>query len=153
MNTNKETDKKVNPYLKNGIGCYVDSARGIYAIDAIADFAESHGFVINDEDPHNPLPESLSDYEFANELEDEIDDYMNANFAVSYAYWGRSEQGDWGLWPCLESARDDVEFISSRENEYPASDYAGEWLHVNDHGNVTLYVRENGQDSQIWSLV
>jgi hypothetical protein len=35
----------------------------------------------------------------ANEVEDEATEYMNEFFGVDGAYWGRSEQGDWGLWP------------------------------------------------------
>lgn len=55
--------------------------------------------------------------------------------------------------PSIEMAEEDVEFKSSRKNEYPPEDYEGEWLHVNDHGNCTLYVRSNGQDTEIWSIV
>jgi len=85
-------------YTLKDVGCYADSARGIYTIDKIVDFAESHGFELKDDDPQNPLPESLSDYEFAGDIEDDVDEYMNAKYGVEGAYWGRSEQGDWGLW-------------------------------------------------------
>ena len=55
--------------------------------------------------------------------------------------------------PCIESVREDVDFVSSRKNEYPPDDFEGEWLHVNDHGNATLYVRENGNDTEVWGIV
>jgi len=79
-------------------GCYVDSARGIYAVDAIVEFVESLGFDVQDDDPTNPLPESLSDCEWASEIEDQADEYMNAFFPLDGHYWGRNENGDWGLW-------------------------------------------------------
>lgn len=79
-------------YSLADIGCYVDGARGRYMIDAIAGIAASHGF------DHLPETGPVSGYEFANEVEDEIDSYMNKNYGVKGASWGRSEQGDWGLW-------------------------------------------------------
>lgn len=84
--------KKTVKYTLADIGCYVDSNRGRYAIDAIAGIAASHGF--------DDLPETglVSDSEFANEVEDNIDSFMNERYGVEGAYWGRSEQGDWGLW-------------------------------------------------------
>jgi hypothetical protein len=86
-------------YTLKDCGCYVDSARGCYAIDAINNFAQAHGYQLP-ADTLGMLP--LSDYEFANEIEDEIDDYMNTNFAVDGASWGRNENSDWGLWEYSE---------------------------------------------------
>lgn len=57
------------------------------------------------------------------------------------------------LLPSVESAREDVGFVSSVDQEWPDDDYTGEWLHVNDHGNATLYLRENGQDKEIWGII
>jgi hypothetical protein len=54
---------------------------------------------------------------------------------------------------CREQLSEDGQFISSRKQDYPPDDYQGEWLHVSDHGNATLYVRENGKDTEIWSVV
>ena len=87
-----------NPYSAKDAGCYVDSSRGIYAFDAIVEFAEKHGFDVGDDDPQNPLPESLADYEWAPEIEDNATDYMNQFFPVIDHSWGRNENGDWGLW-------------------------------------------------------
>lgn len=77
-------------------GCYVDGSRGIYAIDAIVSFAKGLGFV-PDED-NGPYPDSLADYEWANEVEDETDEYLNHQYRVAGHSWGRNENGDWGLW-------------------------------------------------------
>ena len=75
-------------------------------------------------------------------------------YRVRWSY-GTEEFEDNSLFyaPSIESAREDVEFVSSRENEYPSEDFKGEWLHVSDHGNATLYVRENGQDREVWGVV
>lgn len=87
-------------------GCYVDGSRGIYAVDRIVEIAQEHGM----SEPDCPCTEHgaftiLSQWagcEFVNEVEDECDTYMNEHHAVEGHYWGRSEQGDWGLWEVEE---------------------------------------------------
>lgn len=76
-------------YTTMDVGCYVDGARGIYAVEAIVDFARSHGAVIERDDQTC----------FESEYEDEADDYMNADYPVDGCFWGRNDNGDWGLWP------------------------------------------------------
>jgi hypothetical protein len=91
-----------NPYTIKDAGCYVDSARGIYTVDAIYAFAEKHGFVLGtDGEPELVVlldKGKLHEYEFSNDVEDEIDSFMNEQFPVDSASWGRNENGDWGLW-------------------------------------------------------
>jgi len=53
----------------------------------------------------------------------------------------------------VDTARNELEFVSRKDKEYPDDDYQGEWLHVSDHGNATLYVRTDGKDTEIWSVV
>lgn len=99
MSTHNKQPKAT--YTLADVGCYVDGARGIYCIDAIVNIAESHGFTHDVEQTPTGMPGSYltyADYEFSGELEDEIDDFMNSNYGVDGAYWGRSELGDWGLW-------------------------------------------------------
>jgi hypothetical protein len=84
-------------------GCYFDSARGVYLIDALVPFAESLGFVPSDCDCDSC--KASGDYsacEFSNETEDEIDAYLNARFEIPGYSWGRNENGDWGLWKVEE---------------------------------------------------
>ncbi len=95
-------------YTLANTGCYVDGARGIYAVDAIVGIAEEHGM---------PTPEGCEDSicrrcgpqadsqasswafcEHAGEIEDECDAYMGAHHGVEGCYWGRNDNGDWGLW-------------------------------------------------------
>lgn len=95
---NTQTDKAT--YTLADVGCYVDGARGIYAIDKILCIAEDHGKVWGDELFSNDDP---NDKTYSDEAEDIATDYMNTYCAVEGAYWGRSEQGDWGLWTIDES--------------------------------------------------
>jgi hypothetical protein len=81
------TIKNAVKYSLDDCGCYVDGARGIYALRSICEFATSHGATV-----------SAWDAEFAHEAEDECDNYMNEHYGVEGACWGRSEAGDWGLW-------------------------------------------------------
>ncbi len=100
---NQKADASQNSvkYTLNDCGCYVDGARGIYAIDAIVDIAESHGMVEpkcehTHEETHDES--RFAGCQYAGEIEDGCDEYMNDKYGVDGAYWGRSEQGDWGLW-------------------------------------------------------
>ncbi len=93
--------------------------------------------------------------ELSQSLSDEADkavDYLNSIETRSHMYWGH-EDNSLFLMANVEAAQEDCEFVSSKEQEYPADDYQGEWLHVSDHGNATLYVRTNGQDKEIWAVV
>ena len=86
MNTPQAT------YTLEDVGCYVDGVRGIYATDAIVEFAENHGFDLNDTDPQNPMPESFSeDCQLTADVEYEVDNFMNGSFAVDGASWGRAD--------------------------------------------------------------
>lgn len=94
---------KQNLYTIEDCGCYVDGARGIYATDAIVAFANAHGAnIVHDEDCDNHADTSrestFAGCEFAGDYEDEADAWMNEHYAVDGAYWGRNENGDWGLW-------------------------------------------------------
>jgi hypothetical protein len=92
--TDKNTQTKAI-YTLADVGCYVDGARGIYAVDAIVQFAVGHGM---GEPSEYHSVKSLADCEFADEVEDDTDDYMNDQYGVEGAYWGRNENSDWGLW-------------------------------------------------------
>lgn len=76
-------------------------------------------------------------------------------FAPQYGYFGNhpGDGADFGFWVDVDDVKEQVEFVSSRSQEYPADAFQGEWLHINDHGNCTLYVRANGQDREIWATV
>jgi hypothetical protein len=100
QNTVKTVKSEPVKYTLKDCGCYVDSARGIYAIDAIVRFAESHGWQGDNDTRYRKS--SLSEHEYVNDIEDHVDNYMNADFSVDGASWGRNDQGDWGLWAIEE---------------------------------------------------
>jgi hypothetical protein len=101
----------------------------------------------------NLIPEKEDD---ACELITALSDALET-FAPPYSYFGAhvGDGADFGFWPIdPEEIKEQVEFSSRVDQEYPAADFRGEWLHINERGNCTLYVREeNGADREIWSLV
>lgn len=105
-----------------------------------------------------------------NDLVDEAVDWLNDQETRPFLYWANEgEANAFGLWPNVEGAKEDCGFVSVKshadarslgietdpdDSAYPSADYRGEWLHVNDHGNCTLYVRnDDGTDTEIWSVV
>lgn len=99
--------------------------------------------------------ETLQDDDIAAELVNELQDALN-EFAPSHCSFSAhcGDGSDFGFWPMdMEEIKEQVEFASSTEQEYPDDDFSGEWLHINERGNCTLYVRSNGKDSEIWSIV
>jgi hypothetical protein len=95
--------KKIdNTYTIEDCGCYVDGAEGIYATDRVVEFARAHGAVIeHDKDCQHYetcFDSEFAGCEFAGDYEDEADTYMNDHHPVDGAFWGRNENGDWGLW-------------------------------------------------------
>lgn len=131
------------------VGCYVDESAGS-ADDCnrrTISFAKCYGFKVEtvacDEEHTSELLSETADSALA---------FLNDLETRPYMFWG-FEDNSLFLTVDVDSAREDVDFISSKEQEYPADDYEGEWLHVSDHGNPTLYVRESGKDKEIWSMV
>jgi hypothetical protein len=82
-------------YTKDDAGCYFDSS----STDEIVDFARDHGAIITRDCAcdHNSFDSEFASCEFADEYEDEADDYMNEKYHVPGHYWRRND-GDWGLW-------------------------------------------------------
>lgn len=147
---------KTNNYGQPAIGCYIEHANynPTELCIEIIELAEGLGFTV-DAETRQCMESEEPDMEILGDCAREAEDWLNDQETRSYLWWGDDgEAGAFGLWPNLEGAQENCEFKSSKEQEYPADDYRGEWLHVNDHGNATLYVRsENGQDVEVWSVV
>ena len=104
---------------------------------------------------------SESGEEFGEEIVNDFCDVLS-EFAPAYGDFGAhcGDGADFGYWVDVESVKEQVEFVSSRRVEFPADDFRGEWLHVNERGNCALYVRESDEtkpdgytDRELWSIV
>lgn len=75
-------------------------------------------------------------------------------FAPPYAYFGTNEGdgSDYGYW-LSPSMSEDFDGLKVSDTSEVPSNYNGEVLHVNDHGNMTLYVAKDGELTEIWGLV
>lgn len=143
-------------YDNPSVGCYVDESAGS-ADDCnrrTIEFAEDYGF--NPELDLDPDSEAESeDYsQNLSEAADSAVEFLNDLETRSFLSW-QFEDNSLFLLPDVDGAKEDVGFVSGQFNQdYPPADYRGEWLHVNDHGNCTLYVRgEDGNDVEVWSVV
>lgn len=90
--------------------------------------------------------------ELVNSLFDALNEY-----APAYGYFGANEGdgSDYGFWlssDWQQNAEDDGALIVSDTGEVPR-DYSGEVVHVNDHGNATLYVSRRGKLREVWAVV
>lgn len=90
------------------------------------------------------------------ELLSDLIDALN-EFAPAYGYFGAhpGDGADFGFWLAddfEQVARDDGALFVLDTSAVPAG-YSGEVVHVNDHGNVTLYAARNGQLREIWAVV
>jgi len=93
------------------------------------------------------------DSDEASELVNEsLPDALHA-FAPAYSYFGAHEGdgSDFGYWPDIDQA--DFDGLSVADTSEVPADYSGEVLHVNDHGNMTLYAADRGRLTEVWSIV
>lgn len=90
-----------------------------------------------------------------------IDDLLNASlpdalqeFAPPHFYFGAhpGDGADFGFW-LNECALQDFDGLKVNDTSEVPNDYVGEVLHVNDHGNMTLYASEIGKLREIWAVV
>jgi hypothetical protein len=76
-------------------------------------------------------------------------------YALPYFYFGAhpGDGSDYGFW-LSEHLEDDFDGLKVNDlSEVPAN-YSGEVLLVNDHGNMSLYIKSrNGRVREIWSVV
>jgi hypothetical protein len=161
MKTTKTT------FGKHDVGCVLDcSYRSADTLNhRTVELAIEFGMVADD-DTKKLL--ARLDYDVAKEDDsqllsdcgDEAVDYLNSLDLPSYCSFYFDDNSLF-LAPCIENVKEDVGFVSGQsedanpdDSDRPCDDYQGEWLHVSDHGNCTLYVRgDDGKDTEIWSVV
>ncbi len=90
--------------------------------------------------------------QIVSEMADSALDYLNGLDGLPPYCSFSFDDNSLFLFPDVESARESVDFVSRKERDettdeddpaFPARDFRGEWLHVSDHGNATLYLRES----------
>ena len=80
-------------------------------------------------------------------------DELNS-LAPPYFYFGAHEGdgSDYGFWLSSDALEDFDGLRVDDLSEVPA-DYCGEVLHVNDHGNTSLYSCTDGALTEVWAIV
>lgn len=76
------------------------------------------------------------------------------NYALPYFYFGAhpGDGADYGFW-LSEGFKDDFDGLKVSDTSEVPKGYTGEVLHVNDHGNMTLYAYSRGRAREIWAIV
>lgn len=101
--------------------------------------------------PHKSKSDLTDPADIVAELFDALEE-----FAPPYAYFGAHEGdgADYGYWISSDAIEFSFDGLKVDDLSEVPSDYRGEVLHVNDHGNMTLYVA-NGRRKfrEIWGVV
>lgn len=86
-------------------------------------------------------------------LNETLFDALN-DYAPPYFYFGShpGDGADYGFW-LSENAFEDFDGLRVNDTSEVPEDYAGEVLHVNDHGNTTLYAAQDGKLTEVWAIV
>lgn len=74
--------------------------------------------------------------------------------AMPYMYFGAhpGDGSDYGFW-VTEGIEYDFDGLKVDDLSEVPNGYTGEVLHVNDHGNMTLYVARKGKLTEMWGIV
>ena len=88
-------------------------------------------------------------HEDLNVLADALSEY-----APTYFYFGAhpGDGADYGYW-LSEGFQDDFDGLTVSDLSEVPKGHSGEVLHVNDHGNMTLYACSRGRLREVWGLV
>lgn len=76
------------------------------------------------------------------------------DFAAPYFYFGAHPGGgaDYGFW-LSEDFEYFYEGLQVEDLSEVPKEYRGEVLYVNDHGNMTLYIKNSRGFKEIWGIV
>ena len=97
--------------------------------------------------------ENGESFEFEDEVLSDLFDALN-DYAPPYCYFGShpGDGADYGFWP-IDGFEEDFDGLKVSDTSEVPKGYSGEVMHVNDHGNVTLYSAKNGKLREVWSMV
>lgn len=89
---------------------------------------------------------------------EDLDDLFTTlnDYCPPYCYFGATEGdgSDYGCWPSTDALEGDSDVYSSSDSpDGPAPNGQFFWLHINDHGNMTLYRRAGNRWIQVWGVV
>ena len=94
---------------------------------------------------------------------EETSDYLNETLMMAldelappYCYFGTNEGdgADFGFWVSDPfQLSEEFEGLKVSDTSEVPEDYTGEVLHINDHGNVTLYNCRKGTLKEVWAIV
>jgi hypothetical protein len=75
-------------------------------------------------------------------------------YAPAYFYFGShpGDGADYGYW-LSDSFQEDFDGLKVSDTSEIPRGYSGEVLHVNDHGNMTLYKYARGRSTELWAIV
>lgn len=143
--------RQTNGFGKRDLGCVIDQSQGDAdrLNERTCEFAAQYGF-----EGEIGCSKGSEDYsDFLDETANEAVDFLNELPAPPYCSW-YFEDNSLFLMPMFDIMMEQVDFVSSKEQDYPPDDYKGQWFHVSDHGNGTLYLRDDkGEDKELWSFV
>lgn len=88
--------------------------------------------------------------------DDVVNDLVDAlqEFAPPYGYFGAhpGDGSDYGFW-MYEDMQSDFDGLQVSDTSEVPRGHSGEVLHVNDHGNMTLYRYARGRAYEVWGIV
>lgn len=100
--------------------------------------------------------EAITDFDSDDASELLNEDLFNAlnDMAPPYFYFGShpGDGSDYGFW-LSEDSLEDFDGLKVDDTSEVPDDYVGEVIHVNDHGNTTLYVADGGKLTEVWAIV
>jgi hypothetical protein len=76
------------------------------------------------------------------------------DFAAPYFYFGAhpGDGADFGFW-LSEDMEYDFDGLKVEDLSEVPKEYRGEVLHINDHGNISLYIKNSRGFKEIWGIV
>lgn len=101
-------------------------------------------------EPHRDIywDDEVSDFDL-----EELFNILDAHSLPYFSFGSHEGDGaDYGWW-LSSSFEEDFDGLKVSDTSEVPTGYAGEVLHVNDHGNITLYVYSRGRGREVWAVV
>lgn len=148
-------------HLKNNIGSV--STATMRSEDLIPAFIDAlraqkplhrkHRALIRDIESRMGKPGYYDSEDAAYDLNESLFDALD-EYAMPYMYFGShpGDGSDYGFW-LAEYFEDEFDGLKVNDISQVPRGYTGEVLHVNDHGNVTLYAYSRGRGWEVWTFV